>query len=127
MCNRLIATVPLVVLLASPAFAQRLPTVVLPEHYDLKFTVDLRQARFWGTETIDVQVANPTATVVLHALDIQFQEVSIGAGPAAQKAAVTLNDSDQTATLTVAQALPQGRAQIHIRYIGILNDKLRGF
>jgi aminopeptidase N len=127
MRNRLLAAAFLVASIASPAFAQRLPTTVLPEHYDLKFTVDLRQARFEGVEAIDVQVGEPTATVVLHALDIQFHEVTIGTGAAAQKATVSLSEDDQTATLTVAKPLPKGPAQVHIRYTGILNDKLRGF
>jgi aminopeptidase N len=127
MRNRLLAAAPLVVLLASPASAQRLPTTVVPEHYDLKLTVDLRQARFEGIEAIDVQVGDPTATVVLHAVDIQFHEVTIGTGSAAQRATVSLNENDQTATLTVAKPLQKGPAQIDIRYTGILNDNLRGF
>jgi aminopeptidase N len=127
MRNRLLVTLPLIVLLATSVLAQRLPTVVLPEHYDLKFTVDLRQARFEGAETIDVELGDRTSTIVLHALDIRFQEVTIGAGAAAQKATVSLNEDNQTATLTVAKPLAKGPAQIHIRYSGILNDKLRGF
>ena len=129
MRNRLLAAGPLVVWLAfpAPASAQRLPLAVRPEHYDLKFTVDLREARFEGAETIDIQVGDPTATIVLHALDIQFHKVTIGAGPAAQQAAVSLNENDETATLTVAKPLAKGPVQLHIRYTGILNDKLRGF
>jgi len=53
---------------------------VTPDHYDLAFVVDLGHERFEGTETIRVQVAEPTTRVVLHALDIQFREATIGAG-----------------------------------------------
>src|SRR6185369_3648661 len=35
--------------------------------------------------------------------------------------------SAQTATLTVPKPVARGSTEIHIRYTGILNDKLRGF
>jgi len=76
-------------ILAAPAAAQRLPATVVPDQYDLTFAVDLDRARFEGTETIRVQVAEPTARVVLHALDIEFHDVTIGTGPAAQTAKVS--------------------------------------
>ncbi|HEX3633093.1 MAG TPA: hypothetical protein VHZ01_11345, partial [Casimicrobiaceae bacterium] len=52
-------------LTALPAAAQRLPTLVSPSHYDLAFSVDLNRERFEGTETIRVQVNEPTSKVVL--------------------------------------------------------------
>src|SRR2546425_2058641 len=127
MVTRVPAVLIFVVLLASPASAQRLPTTVRPDHYDLTFNVDLAHARFDGTETIRVQVAQPTRTVVLNALEIDVHEVTIGAGAAAQKAAVTLDAKNETATLTVPQPIAHGATEIHIRYTGVLNDKLRGF
>ena len=114
-------------LTALPASAQRLPTVVAPTHYDLKFVVDLGRERFEGTETIRVQVAEPTTKVVLHAYEITFHEVTIGAGTAAQPASVTLDEASQTATLTVPKPLPKGATEIHVTYTGVLNTQLRGF
>jgi aminopeptidase N len=114
-------------LVALPASAQRLPTIVTPDHYDLAFVVDLAHERFEGTETIRVQVAEPTPRVVLHAVDLQFREVTIGAGATAQRAVVTQDEAHQTATLTVPRPLAKGPAEIHIRYSGVLNDQLRGF
>jgi len=117
----------LVVAVASPAAAQRLPATVTPDHYDLAFAVDIPHNHFDGTETIRVQVPQPTTRVVLNAADIDFREVMIGAGASAQKATVTLDEPSQTATFTVPKALERGPAEIHIRYRGTLNDKLRGF
>src|SRR6185295_18915505 len=114
-------------LVAAPARADRLPGDVVPSHYDLSFAVDLPRARFEGVETIRVEIGEPTRTVVLHALEIAFREVTIRAGSTVQKATVSLNQDQQTATLTVPRALPKGSADIHITYTGILNDKLRGF
>ena len=112
---------------ASQASAQRLPSGVTPSHYDLSFDVDLANARFDGAETIRVDIAQPTAAITLNAAEITFREVTIESGATRQTAAVTLDDTRQTATLTVPRPLPKGAAQIHIRYGGILNDKLRGF
>jgi aminopeptidase N len=117
----------LFLLACSPAGAQRLPTTVLPEHYDLAFDVDLAAARFEGVETIKVSLTQPSRRVVLNALDIQFHEVTIRTGDTEQKATVALDSATQTAALNVGKELPTGPAEIHIRYSGILNDKLRGF
>ncbi|PYR48324.1 MAG: peptidase [Acidobacteria bacterium] len=112
---------------ALPASAQRLLTIVTPDHYDLAFVVDLGRERFEGTETIRVQVAEPTPRVVVHALDIQFRQVTIGDGASSQTATVTLDEKNQTATLTVPRPLAKGPAELHIRYAGTLNEQLRGF
>ena len=114
-------------LTALPASAQRLPTIVTPSHYDLKFVVDLARERFEGTETIRAQVAEPTSRVVLNAFEIAFHEVTIGAGAAAQKATVTLDEAAQTATFTVPKPLPKGPTEIHATFSGVLNTQLRGF
>ncbi len=50
----------------------------------------------------------------------------ITAGEQTQDATVALHSESETASLTVAQKLPAGRAEIDITYKGILNDKLRG-
>ena len=64
--------------------AQRLPSSVTPEHYDLAFSLDLDHEHFEGVETIRVRVAETTPRVVLHSVDLDLREVTIGAGPAAQ-------------------------------------------
>jgi aminopeptidase N len=115
------------VLVTVPAYGQRLPTDVTPEHYDLTFAVDLAQARFDGTETIRVRLSRATSKIVLHALDIQFGDVTIASGGTAQQATVMLDQARQTATLAVQKSLPAGPAEIRITYAGTLNDKLRGF
>jgi aminopeptidase N len=122
-----LATLSAALLIALPASAQRLPTNITPSHYDLAFVVDLPGERFEGTETIRVQVGEPTRTVVLNAYEIQFREVTIGAGAAAQVAKITLDEGAQTATFTVPNVLPKGATEIHVRYSGTLNSQLRGF
>jgi aminopeptidase N len=117
----------LLMLLATPASAQRLPTKVRPEHYDLAFDVNLAAARFSGIELIRVHIDEPTTRIVLHAVDLTFGDVAIESGGRRQRGAVALDRNAQTATLTVRRTLAAGMATIHIRYAGTLNDTLRGF
>jgi len=112
--------------LAGSARAERLPTNTAPSHYDLSFDVDLTHARFDGIETIRVANAAATDKIVLHAAEISFREVTIASGGTSQKARVTLDPGNQTATLTVPRSLPAGPADVHVRYSGILNNDLRG-
>jgi aminopeptidase N len=107
--------------------ARRLPSNTVPEHYDLRFVVDIPGKRFDGTETIRVRISEPTTRIVLNAAEITFQEVTIGSGSTAQRATVTLDAEAETATLTVARPIDRGATDIHIAYSGVLNDKLRGF
>ena len=70
----------LCLLACSPAGAQRLPTTVTPDHYDLAFDVDLAAARFEGVETIKVSLAEPSRRITLNALDLQVHEVTTQLG-----------------------------------------------
>src|SRR6476469_5600804 len=96
---RLACLIGFLLAVAASASAQRLPTTVIPDRDELAIAVDLAHERFDGSETIGVQVAEPTSRVVLHAVDLTLRDVTIGAGAAAQKASVTIDDRAQTATL----------------------------
>ena len=107
--------------------AQRLPRTALPEHYDLHLAPDFSTDTFAGRVRISVQLAQPTHAITLNAAEIEFHETTISAGGSSQTAAVSVDQQSETATFTVARALPAGPATIAIRYTGQLNDKLRGF
>ena len=107
--------------------AERLPILVQPSHYDLAFDVDLVRARFEGTESINVRVDEPTASIVLHAADLTIHEAFVRTGASEQKATVRLDKDAETATLTVPRRLAAGAAEIRIRFSGTLNNELRGF
>ncbi|HXI11321.1 MAG TPA: M1 family metallopeptidase [Thermoanaerobaculia bacterium] len=117
----------LVLLFPVSALAQRLPRTVLPQHYQLRLAPDFQRDKFLGEESIRVSVQQPTLEVILHALEIEFHDVTITAGGKRQKAKVTLVPESQWAVLAVTEPLPIGDAVIEIRYTGILNNELRGF
>ena len=117
----------LLLFLALPTFGQRLPTDVLPSHYDLRFVPDLAGETFSGEETIHVDVKKATKSVVLNASNLSIEGATITTGGRAQKASVTMDAAAQTATLTVRKMLATGPATLSLRFRGSLNEQLRGF
>ena len=108
------------------ALAQRLPGGVAPDHYSLGFTIHFANNSFDGDETIDVKLDKPSNTITLNAVEITFRDVTITAGGQTQTAKVSTDEKNEMATFTVDKPLPAGAAQVHIKYTGQLNDKLRG-
>ena len=102
-------------LLMSLANAQRLPSTTTPENYKLTFSPDLAKNIFTGEEIITVQTSQPTSEIVLNAVDIDFQEVTVSSGNSTQKAKVTLDKENEQAKLTTDRPLPAERATISCR------------
>jgi aminopeptidase N len=123
--NKFICTV--LVLVTVLAGAQRLPDTITPQHYDLSFTPDLQKATFTGEETIQVQVASRTVAVVLNAAELEIQQAEITQADKTQVAQTSFQPEKEQVTLAVPAPLEPGAASIHIKFSGILNDKLRGF
>ncbi|MGA8430276.1 MAG: M1 family aminopeptidase [Candidatus Sulfotelmatobacter sp.] len=125
--KRILAVITFVAAALSFTAAQRLPETATPENYKLTFTPDLEKASFEGDETIAIRVLKPTSEITLNAADIDFHDVSITSGGAAQKAKVTAEKDKEMVVLSVDKPLPAGPATIHITYSGILNSEMRGF
>jgi aminopeptidase N/puromycin-sensitive aminopeptidase len=117
----------LLLLIPHPTLAQRLPTTVVPTHYTLKLAPDLKTATFSGEETIDVEISQPTNSITLNAIEINFLSVTIVSNGTQQTGIASLDAGKQQATFTFPNTVPAGNATIKIRYTGILNDELRGF
>ena len=109
------------------AGAQRLPYGVSPRHYGLTFTPDLQKAVFGGDATIDVEVNKVTNSIILNAIELEFQEVTVTQDNKTQVAKWTFAPEKEQVTLTVTDELQPGPASLHFRFTGVLNDKLRGF
>ena len=116
-----------ILILPALAGAQRLPEGVTPQHYAIVFTPDLQKATFAGEETIEVQLQKPSTSITLNAAELEIQGAEIAQSDKSQNAQVRFDAGKEQATLAVAEALQPGSASIHIKFTGILNDKLRGF
>ena len=88
------------------ALPGRLPAGVVPVHYDLRIEPDAGALTFSGHATIDVEVAKPTATITLNALDLDIESARLDRASAA---VVTLDPQAQTATLRFENPVEPGR------------------
>ncbi|QHN05065.1 M1 family peptidase [Granulicella sp. WH15] len=112
---------------AAPLTAQRLPANVHPEHYRLQLAPSIAQASFAGSETIDVTLADPSATVTLNALELKISKVEASTAAGTQTGTISYDPAKEQATFTFPQPLPAGHASLAVEFSGTLNDKLRGF
>jgi puromycin-sensitive aminopeptidase len=112
---------------SAPENPHRLPRTVVPHRYDLSLEPDLGAATFSGAETVAVDVVEPTAEVVLNAVELEIDEATADVGGERLVAAVALDEATERATLTFDRPLPAGEATLHLRFRGVLNDKLVGF
>ena len=117
----------LVLLFSITCASQRLPEGVVPEHYQLTFTPDLRTATFSGDEFIDARLTKPTLTITLNAAEIKFKSVTIESHGASETAKVTQDEDREQANIIAPHPLAAGQVRLHLVFTGILNDKLRGF
>ena len=97
------------------ALPGRLPAGVVPVHYDLRIEPDAGALTFSGHATIDVEVAKPTATITLNALDLDIESARLDRASAA---VVTLDPQAQTATLRFENPVEPGRHQLAFDYRG---------
>ena len=112
---------------STTANPHRLPRTVVPSRYDLTLEPDLDAATFSGRETIAVEVTEPTAEVVLNAVEIDIDEAVATVEGERLVASVTLDQVAERATLSFDRALPAGDLTLDLRFRGVLNDKLVGF
>src|SRR5689334_5812371 len=112
MKNVIIACVFL--LCCAGAEAQRLPPTVVPEHYQLSFTPDLKSATFAGDEVIDVRILKPTKLITLNAAEIKLSSATVETHGATETAKVTLDPDREQATIIAPRMLAAGPARLHI-------------
>jgi puromycin-sensitive aminopeptidase len=99
----------------------RLPRTVVPKRYELTLEPDLAAASFTGTVVIDVDVREPVDRIVLNAIELGIDSVSVDG------AAADFELDEKTERLTISAAPAVGPAQIVIGFTGTLNDKLHGW
>jgi aminopeptidase N len=114
-------------LVAVSAYSQRLSDSVVPEHYALMLTPDLKNATFAGSEKIDVLLKQPSDSITLNAAEIKFASVTAEVEGKELKASVTEDPQKEQVTFKFEHTLAAGRTTLNIQYSGILNNELRGF
>lgn len=97
----------------------KLPKTVVPVHYAIELTPDLQSLALPGVEVVDIEVREPTARLVLNAIDTTLSAATIDDD--AQRADVTLDAATETATLTFPQALAVGAHRLRIVFTARIN------
>jgi len=102
----------------------KLPKSVVPTHYAIELAPNLQALSIQGSETVDVDVREPVARVVLNAVNTEITDASIDDG--AQRAEVSLDAKAETATLTFANALATGAHKLRLNFTARINSFGRG-
>ena len=112
---------------ADKALEYRLPSAVTPDRYDLTLTPDLSAFTFTGEEWVAVKVHQATSEVVLNALELEIDSAVVERGGKSLTGRIELEPARERAHLHFDQKLEPGDWKLHIKFRGILNDKLHGF
>ena len=106
----------------------RLPRHVVPSRYDLRLEPDLATLTFRGEETVALTVTEPTAEIVLNAVELAISEAVVenDRGDALRGTAI-LDEAAERCRITFPSPLAPGACRLRLAFTGTLNDKLRGF
>ena len=129
------ATLALVLSMSGAAWAEqvfsfdttpgKLPKNVVPVRYAIDVKPDMASLTLSGVEVVDIEVREPTARIVLNAVNTIFDAVTIDGD--AQRADVTQDAAAETATLTFPQPVAAGSHRLRIGFISRINKFDRGF
>ncbi len=105
-----------------------LPASVKPSKYRLTLQPDLNTFTFKGEQTVDIEIVEPTARIVLNAAELEISGAILRRnGSETSPHSISLDSDTETATLDFGRVLSPGQAQLDMRFTGILNDRLVGF
>jgi puromycin-sensitive aminopeptidase len=115
-------------MVASTQDPHRLPEGVTPERYELSLAPDLPAARFEGRVAVSVTVHRSTDHIVCNAAELTVDDVELELdGGDRIPGSATLDAAAEQVRFDFGTTLPPGPAVLHVRFAGVLNDKLRGF
>ena len=106
--------------------AYRLPTGVLPRHYDI--TLDARPdgEAFHGRVVITLDITTPTDTIELHARTLDVTAARLTAGDRDLTGTVTADADREIAVIRFPETLPTGPAALDLAFTGKVGDGLEG-
>ncbi len=102
----------------------KLPKAVIPLHYAIELTPDLTSLKIAGSEVVDIEVREPTARLILNAVEMTLDAASIDDD--AERADIALDAAAETATLSFAKPLAAGAHRLRIGFAAQTNTFGRG-
>ncbi|MDZ7894319.1 MAG: M1 family metallopeptidase [Sphingobium sp.] len=111
----------------APGVTTQLPRNAVPHHYAIRVTPDAQNLRFTGQVVIDLDVTQPTQTLVLNAADLTIAKATIAPAGGKAIAGTAKVDADaQTVTLDFGKPLKAGKYSLAMDYAGIINTQANG-
>ena len=106
----------------------RLPLSVTPERYEIRLMPDLSAGAFSGEEKIFVHIHEPVQEIVVNAAELQVHDISV-TDPQGRiiPGNAVVNAEHEQLILKFPERLVAGRGELHLKFAGVLNDKLHGF
>ncbi|HEV8360465.1 MAG TPA: M1 family metallopeptidase, partial [Candidatus Thermoplasmatota archaeon] len=108
-----------------PAKAHRLPDTVRPRAYVIQLRASPSEARFQGRARIDVELAQATQEIELHARGMTFTSVAAEQGARIDGTA-ELHPDTESATLRFAAPLQPGLAVLELAYEAPVSTSMQG-
>ncbi|CAF1256201.1 unnamed protein product [Adineta ricciae] len=115
---------------AAQDLTARLPTTVVPLHYQLyKDVSQLEEYVFQGIVDIDVKINTIVHEIILNSVDLNLTKIEYQSSDTASplNGSVELNDEDELAIIRFGQPINPGNGRLHIEFNGIIEDELHGF
>jgi len=116
----------LLLLVPTITFAQRLPSTVVPGHYEIWLNPDLRTNRLQGKESISVDLKTRMQSILLHNVDLSITRAEFISDEKRWKATPLIQKETEIVELKFPSALPAGSGKLEIEFEGKLRNDLRG-
>jgi aminopeptidase N len=105
----------------------KLPKDVIPVEYLAHLAPDIAANTFSGTETVEIEVLKPTATIMLNAAALEIDGASLsGKGIEQLKLTPVLDEKQETLRFALPQELAPGRYRLELAFRGKINREGRG-
>ena len=106
----------------------RLPSSVIPSHYNLHLIPDLESEAFEGSVDISIDVSETISEIVLNSKEIELTSARlVGDSAVIEVTNFTYDQELERVTLQLASDASPGSHNLLIDFDGILNRKLAGF
>lgn len=105
----------------------QLPSNARPSHYSIQVTPHADKMTFDGKVSIELQVLEPTTSIVLQAVNMTFANSTLVAkGGKPMQAKVSVDADNQTATFAFDRSLAPGSYTLSTDYTGVINTQANG-
>ncbi|CAF0924682.1 unnamed protein product [Didymodactylos carnosus] len=107
---------------------QRLPTTIIPTHYDLTIQPHLDTFKFDGSVNIHLKVKESTSTVELYAADLEIEKAQLqSADSSSQDGSIQMDTEGERIKVNFSNKLDKGDYQLSLKFTGDINNKMKGF